>query len=141
MSRRLFALDHNFPEPVLATLTTAIPMVDMVPVRTIRKEMADMDDWELLVALHRDKRPWDGLITNDEAILALPKEMTVLSQTRLTLVVVKGEGHSPVRATGVLLCHLAHICHHTTPERAQVWRLRVTQKNYEDASAYLDKIA
>jgi hypothetical protein len=141
MSRRLFALDHNFPEPVLSTLGTAIPMAELVPIRTIREGMADLDDWELLVALHRDPRPWDGLITNDDAILSLPKEMTVLSQTALTLVVVKGEGHSPVRATGVLLCHLAHICHHTTHDRAQIWRLRVTQKSYEDAAIYLDKIA
>jgi hypothetical protein len=141
MPRRLFALDHNFPEPVLATLATAIPMADLVPVRTIREGMADLDDWELLVALHRDPRPWDGLITNDDAILSLPKEMTVLSQTGLTLVVVKGEGHSPVRATGVLLCHLAHICHHTTGDRAQIWRLRVTQKSYEDVAVYLDNIA
>jgi hypothetical protein len=129
MSRRLFALDHNFPEPVLATLATAIPMAELVPVRSIGEGMSDLDDWQLLAALNRDPRPWDGLITNDEAILSLPKEMTVLSQTHLSLVVVKGEGHSPVRATGVLLCHLAHICHHTTREHAQIWRLRVAQKN------------
>ena len=67
--------------------------------------------------------------------------MTVLSQTGLTLVVAKGEGHNPIRAIGTLLCHLSHICHHTTPGTAQVWKLRVTQKNAEPASDYLDAIA
>ena len=56
MPRRLFALDHNFPEPVLAALATAIPMAELVPVRKIRDGMADLADWELLLALHRDQR-------------------------------------------------------------------------------------
>jgi hypothetical protein len=67
--------------------------------------------------------------------------MTVLSQARLTLVVVRGEGDSPIRAVGLLLCHLNHICRHTKPDRAQVWRLRVTQKNYEEPRSYLENIA
>lgn len=53
----------------------------------------------------------------------------------------KGEGHNPIRAVGVLLCHLAHICHHTQPGTAQIWRLRVAQKNPEGVHDYLEKIA
>jgi hypothetical protein len=138
---RLFALDQNFPEPVVAALSTSFSDVELVPVRLIRRELSEVDDWQLLLALHQDERPWDGLITNDEAMLSLPKEMTVLAQTHLTLVVAKGEGHNPIRAIGVLLCHLQHVCHHTRPDRAQIWNLRVSQKNYEEPSAYLDKIA
>jgi hypothetical protein len=74
-------------------------------------------------------------------MLSLPKEMTVLSQTGLTLVVAKGEGHNPIRAVGALLCHLPHICHHTKPGLAQLWNLKVSQKNYDEVSEYLDKIA
>lgn len=74
-------------------------------------------------------------------MLSRPKEMTVLSQTGLTLVVAKGEGHNPIRAGGALLCHLPFICHHTIPERAQVWNLRVSQKNHDEVHVYLDKIA
>lgn len=141
MKRRLFALDHNFPEPVLLGLAKAIPMTDLVPIRTIRGDLSEMDDWELLLTLHRDERGWDGLVTNDAGMLSLPREMTVLSQTGLTLVVIRGEGDSPVRAIGALLCHLPFICRHTVPDRAQIWRLGVAQKNYEDVSVYLDKIA
>ena len=74
-------------------------------------------------------------------MLSLAKEMTVLSQTALTLVVAKGEGHNPIRAVGALLCHVPFICHHTTRDRAQIWNLRVSQKNYDEAHVYLDKIA
>ena len=138
---RLFALDHNFPEPVLGSFAALLPMVELVPIRAIDPAWAELDDWELLLALHRHERPWDGLITNDEAMLSLAKEMTVLSQTRLTLVVAKGEGHNPIRAVGAVLCHLPHICHHTAPNKAQVWNLRVSLKNHEDVYDYLEKIA
>jgi hypothetical protein len=141
VARRLFALDHNFPEPVLGAFADVLPMVDLVPIRAIDAAWTDLEDWELLLALHRHERTWDGLITNDEDMLSLPKEMTFLSQTGLTLVVAKGEGHNPIRAVGALLCHLPFICHHTTHERAQVWNLRVSQKNHDEVHLYLDKIA
>jgi hypothetical protein len=75
-------------------------------------------------------------------MLSLAKEMTVvLQQTGLTLVVAKGEGHNPIRAVGTLLCHLSHVCHHTVPGEAQIWKLRVAQKNAEPVHGYLDEIA
>jgi hypothetical protein len=139
--RRRFALDHNFPEPILSGLAAAIPMAELVPVRSIEARFIELDDWELLLALHNHELHWDGLVTNDANMLALPREMTVLAQTRLTLVVIRGDGDSAVRATGALLCHLPFICRHTTPERAQVWRLGTAQKNYDDVTVYLDQIA
>ncbi len=116
-------------------------MAELVPVREIDRTWAELDDWELLSALAAHERGWDGLITNDEAMLSLPKEMTVLDQTGLTLVVAKGEGHNPVRAVGTLLCHLSHVCHQTTPGTAQIWRLSVAQRKPESAYEYLERIA
>ena len=136
-----FALDHNFPAPILKAFAVMMPHVELVPIVEIDKGLAEIDDWELFVALHRHEQQWDGLVTNDEALLSLPKEMTVLAQTHLTLVVAAGEGHNPIRAVGLLLCHLNHICHHTKPDRAQVWRLGVKQKDYEEPRKYLEKIA
>jgi hypothetical protein len=139
-SRRLFALDQNFPEPVCKALGQWLP-ADFVPVRQIDSRLSDVDDWELLLALHQDARAWDGLITNDDSMLSLPKEMVVLSQTGLTLVVAKGEGHSPIKSIGVVLCHLSHICHQTDPRRGQIWNLSVRQKPEERVEDYLDEIA
>jgi hypothetical protein len=141
VEKRLFALDHNFPEPVLAAFASVMPTVEVVPVRLIDSAWARLDDWELILELHRHRRRWDGLITADDAMLSLPKEMTVLSQTGLTLVVARGEGHNPIRAVGALLCHLPHICHHTKPGVAQIWNLRVSQKNHDDVGEFLEKIA
>ncbi len=122
-------------------MADALPHVELVPIRDIDPGFADLDDWELLRELHRHERGWDGMITNDDAMLSLAKEMTVLSQTGLTLVVAKGAGHNPIRAVGTLLCQLTHICHHTVPGTAQIWRLRVAQKNSEPVHDYLETIA
>jgi hypothetical protein len=35
VARRLFALDHNFPEPVLAAFADVLPMVELVPIRAV----------------------------------------------------------------------------------------------------------
>jgi hypothetical protein len=135
-----FALDHNFPAPVLAAFAVLMPKVELVPLAQIDGELAKLDDREVFVALHR-QRAWDGLVTNDDKLLALPKEMAVLSQTNLTLVVAVGEGHNPIRAVGVLLCHLGFICHQTKRDRAQIWRLEVRQKSHEVPAKYLTAIA
>ena len=64
--RRLFALDHNFPEPVLGAFADLLPMVELVPIRLVDPAWAELEDWELLLALRVHDRPWDGMITNDD---------------------------------------------------------------------------
>lgn len=136
-----FALDQNYPSPVIQAFGTLMPYAELSAVADIDPAFAELDDWELFLALHRLHPRWHGLITNDDTLLAQPKEMTVLSQTHLTLVVAKGEGHSPVRSVGLVLAHLSHICHHSKRDRAQVWKLSVAQKDYEEPRTYLERIA
>ena len=104
---RLFALDQNYPEPIA-------------------------EDWQVLQALHLHGRDWDGLITSDKNMLGLPKELAVLCQTKLTLVVAVAAGHDPIKATGLLLTHLGSICEQTRADSAQVWTLRTARKAPED---------
>jgi hypothetical protein len=68
----LFALDQNFPEPIVAALDDYIVEAELVPVRLIDPQLAELDDWELLLALHHDARPWAGLVTTDSGILSQP---------------------------------------------------------------------
>ena len=100
-----------------------------------------LQDWELLKALHQHERGWDGLITSDDSMLNLEKEMSVLTQTKLTLVVANGQGHNPIRATGVLLAHIDNICHQTLRTKAQIWNLNVSQKPAYQPWDELTKIA
>jgi hypothetical protein len=72
MARR-FALDQNFPEPIVDALAAWLHAdAKLVPIRTIDARMATIDDWEILHALHAADERWDGLITTDARMLNLP---------------------------------------------------------------------
>jgi hypothetical protein len=93
--RRLFALDQNFPQPIVDALADYIIEAELVPIAQVDERLATLDDWEVMLALHHHGRPWDGLITTDANMLALPRELAVLMQTKLSLVVAKESGHDP----------------------------------------------
>jgi hypothetical protein len=127
---RLFALDHNFPEPIVEVLSEVQEGGDaeLVSVSDIDPRMADLDDWQIMLALQHHERPWDGLITTDSSILNQPPELAVLIQTKLTLIVAMGAGDDPIKATGLLFAYLGGICGRTDPDTAQVWRLAAANK-------------
>lgn len=138
--RRLFALDHNFPQPLVASLGPYIREAELVAIERIHWKLPELPDWEVLLALHRHERPWDGLVTNDAKMLRLAREMAVLHQTKLTLVVASGAGDDPLKATGLLLTHLPHICGNTNPGRAQIWELTARDRA-ERAWDQLERLA
>ena len=71
---RLFALDENFPEPIVDMLAPFLVEAELVPLDRIDPRLPEMDDWELLLALHHHGREWDGLITTDSSMLKQPRE-------------------------------------------------------------------
>jgi hypothetical protein len=137
----LFALDQNFPEPIITALDKFIPEAELVPLREVDAQLAEIDDWEVLLALHHHPREWDGLITNDHRMLNLPREMAVLRQANLTVVVAHDSGHDPIKATGLLFTHLGYIARSTRPDEAQVWELQARNRPGNDAWHYLERIA
>jgi hypothetical protein len=138
---KLFALDQNFPEPIVASLDEYIVEAELVPIRNIDRGLAELDDWEVLLALHHHERPWDGLITTDTGMLSLPRELAVMRQTNLTLVVAHEAGHDPIKATGLLFTHLGWICRETIPTRPQIWHLVARNRPGADPLEYFEKIA
>ena len=97
---RLFALDHNFPDPIVAVLAKFQKDAELVRIDQIDPRMPDLEDWELLLALHHHASSWDGLITTDSSMLHQGRELATLMHTRLTLVVAMETGHNPVKASG-----------------------------------------
>ena len=139
---RLFALDQNFPEPIVDALVDFLTEdAELVPIRRIDPRLPTADDWQVLQALYAGERTWDGLVTSDRNMLGLPKELAVLCQTKLTLVVVVAAGHDPIKATGLLLAHLSAVCEQTRPDRPQVWTLATTRKAPDDAWDYVSRAA
>ncbi|MFL6197760.1 MAG: hypothetical protein ACJ76J_01150 [Thermoanaerobaculia bacterium] len=135
-----FALDEDFPDTIIEALGLGVPEAALVPIRHIDSGLRRMDDWELLLSLHH-LQEWDGLITTDSRMLNLPRELAVLHQTNLTLVVVQEAGHDPIRAAGLLLVHLPTICRKTVRSTAQIWKLSAQNKNHEDPWRELIRIA
>jgi len=139
---RLFALDQNFPQPIVESLRDWLESeVQFVPILDIHPAMATLDDWEVLLVLHTDERPWDGLVTTDVRMLNLPRELAVLCQTKLTLVVATAAGHDPIKATGLIFAHISNVCQRTRPDRAQVWKLATTSRDADDPWHYLEQAA
>lgn len=138
---RLFALDHNFPTPIVEALQEFQFDADLVRIDAIDRRLALLDDWELLVALHQHERDWDGLITTDSNMLQLPRELAAMMQTKLTVVVAEDAGHDPIKATGLLFAHIGGIGKKTNPQIAQVWRLRTSTREAEDPWKLLSTVA
>jgi hypothetical protein len=139
---RLYALDQNFPQPIVDSLRDWLEAdAELTPIAEVHPDMATLDDWQVLLALHTDERPWDGLITTDARMLNLPRELAVLCQTKLTLVVAVAAGHDPIKATGLVFAHISNICQRTRADRAQVWRLATVARDADNPWNHLDRAA
>jgi hypothetical protein len=138
---RLFALDKNFPQPIVGVLSDFQADAQLVPLDRIDTRMSRLDDWELLLSLHHHSDAWDGLITTDSSMLSQGPELATLIQTKLSLVVAVASGHNPVKASGLLFAYLSGICQRTTPERAQVWRLNAVNRPHEEPWEFVKRFA
>jgi hypothetical protein len=78
-----FALDHNFPQPLVEQLGPYFPEAALVPIGSIDARLARLDDWDVLLALHH-LGGWSGLVTCDAAMLNLPRVLAVRQVWRLT---------------------------------------------------------
>lgn len=138
----LFALDEGFPETILS-VASLIPEVQLRPLRDVDDRLlGNAEDWAILLRLAQHPDPFDGLITVDSRMIHLSREMAVLHQTEMTLVVLEDSGDDPVRATGLCLLHLPHIAATTDSGTPQLWILRPPgRKASERAWDQLGRIA
>lgn len=119
----LFALDHNYPSPIIEQAKPYLSGVELVFIGDIDARLPEFEDWELLLALHHHAREWAGMISNDTSMLDQERELAVLGYTHLTLVAPVAAGHDPIRSTGLVLTHIENIASRTTTKKPQVWRL------------------
>ena len=121
--RPLFALDENFPEPVLLEVVARYtPELDLRHVRLIDARLTGgLGDDRLILALHQ--LSVEGLVTNDDRMLSLPEVLAVIQQTGFTVVTCRRTGHDPLVATGLLLANLGRIARRHRSGVPQVWRL------------------
>src|SRR4029077_20302459 len=138
----LFALDHNYPAPIIEAARPYLAGIELVYLEKIDPRLPEFeDDWRGLLALHHNERPWDGVISNDASILNQDTELAVLAYTQLTLVAPVAVGHDPVRSTGLVLAHIAKISNRTTAARPQVWKLAGRTPQGQHPYAHLEMLA
>jgi hypothetical protein len=121
-----FALDQNFPRPILdSVLARWIPELTIVALSDVDPRLTkDHDDWEVILALHQ--LGYDGFISLDKDMIHLPDVVAMIEQTKMTVVLVD-EGE-PVTATGLLLFHLRFIARRHRQDRPQIWHLAAHDK-------------
>jgi hypothetical protein len=140
-ARRLFALDHGFPQPIVEVLADYTPDVELIAIEKIDERMPDLDDWEVLLTLHHHPDAWDGLVTTDSSMVQTPESLAVLMQTKLTLVVAMEAGHDMLKATGLLFAYLPGILGRTDPAVAQLWKLQAENRPHIDPWKELQSVA
>jgi len=72
-------LDHNFPEPILSCLEQFIPDALLLPIRRIHPALPQLQDRQLLIALHQ--LGFEALVTNDYKMLKNPLHLAALCKT------------------------------------------------------------
>ena len=97
-------LDVNFPVPIVRAVEPYIKGVNFVSLDDIDSQLRELDDRDLLRALHQEGYEW--LVTNDTRMLQNPEEIAAIMKSKVSVFAVKGAGHDPVRATGALLLDL-----------------------------------
>jgi hypothetical protein len=137
----LFALDHNYPAPIIEQAKPFLADVELVFIGEIDPRLPEFDDWELLLALHHHSRDWDGMITNDTSMLDQERELAVLGYTHLTLVAPVAAGHDPIRSTGLVLANIEDVASRTTRKKPQVWRLAGRTGGGQHPDQFIAKLA
>lgn len=137
-----FVLDQNFPMQTVGLPWP--PNVRLTRLVEIDPELThDHDDWEVFRALGQ-RGSIDGFITNDANILNAAREMVVLSQTRLVLIVTDGVGHDALRATGLIMTYLSQIVaqlNALTTRRPLIYTLKPTNTVADAIDKQIAKLA
>lgn len=132
-------LDHNFPEPILNAVSPWINEVNLIPIRHINVQLAELQDRQLLIALYQ--LGYSGLVTNNYKMLHNPAELAAVIKTKLSVVAIQGLGDDLVRATGALLLYLPSIVRALESGRHGVFRLRPRTPQPENPREIFRKIA
>ena len=72
-------LDHNFPQPILGTLSEWLGDVELIPIERIDPRLINLGDRQLVVALYQ--LGYEGLVTNSYRMLQNPVELAATSGT------------------------------------------------------------
>lgn len=116
---RSVALDHNFPEPVLASVGRWLRGVEFHHLRNIDQRLAELQDHELIYDLH--DRGLSILVTHNWKMENDARVVVAVHRTRFTLLTLRRAGDDMIFATGVLLRDIVPVLRKEVP-RGQIFQ-------------------
>lgn len=137
-----FALDQNFPTPILNVVRRSIVEAELKHIREVDERLSDLDDPPLIVALAL--RGFRALVTSDAKMLSQPRVLSALRQTGMALVVTAEAGHDSIKAAGMFLTYLPFIAQQLSvipTSQSRVWLLKVANRGGVDPRSLLDQAA
>lgn len=132
-------LDHNFPERILDSLREFITEANLIPLRRIDERLPDLDDRQLVIALHQLGFP--GFVTSNYKMLQNPRELAAVIATEVCVFAIEGVGHDPIRATGALLLDLPSAVRAMEAGRRGVFWLRPRSPQPQDPNDLFNRMA
>jgi hypothetical protein len=133
-----FVLDQNFPHSPI--LSISLPDIEFVALRAIHPDLtAAHADWQVFQQLSA-RKGIAGFVTTDAKLLRREKEMVVLSQTRLSLVVLEELDNDPLAASALLVAVAGKLARALDRRHAQVFRVRLPRTAVEKPSSLLKEI-
>jgi hypothetical protein len=106
-------------------LRVPFPDVAFTPLRNLHSDLCSgHDDWQVLQQL-RARDDVDGFVTLDAAMLQLAKEMVVLHQTKLSLVVLMDVNNDPIAAGGLLVAAAGRLAAAFDRRHPQIFKIRM----------------
>lgn len=137
--RPRFALDQGFPDSSL--VRTPLPDLELVPLRVLHPDLtANHEDWQVLQQL-RARGDVDGFVTLDAKMLRLEKEMVVLEQTRMTLVVLQDLDNDPFAAGALLVAISGRLARAFDRRQPQVFLVRLPRLVVEKPQRRLEAVS
>ena len=112
---RQVALDHNFPEPVLASVDRWLKDVEFHHLRHIDPALAELQDHDLIYDLHG--RDLSILVTHNWKMENDPRVVVAVHLTKFTLLTLRRAGDDMIFATGVLLRDIVPVLRKRGTER------------------------
>jgi hypothetical protein len=134
------AFDQNFPLSLIEQIADFLPeTLELASLQQIDPRLTTLDDRPLIIAL--SQMGWRGLITNNYRMLYQPHEVAAIVATKSVVVAVRGLGHDPLRAAGVLLLELPGLEDRLIADRANVFLLRYQRRPAQDGWEFVTQTA
>lgn len=132
------ALDHNFSEPVLASVSRWLKDVEFHHLRHIDPRLAELQDHELIYDL--DDRDLPILVTHNWKMENDPRVVVAVHLTKFTLLTLRRAGDDMIFATGVLLRDIVPVLRKEVP-KGQIFKAKRSQIRPRPAYMVLQDLA